>query len=258
MLFKFTSYINFLIKSTNRHGVHSPFVFDLVEKCFNKKTDKNLFKRWLKNKTDLLNNPEQIDVTDFGAGSKVFKSNLRKVSAITKVAGISNPRAKLLIRLVQYFNPTSILEVGTSLGLATTALALGNQKSSIITLEGCPETARIANLQFQKNQFNTIKIIVGDFSSTLHNTLNNNTFDFIFFDGNHTKQATINYFVLALNSIHNNSVLVFDDIHWSIGMEEAWNYIQNHPKVTVTIDTYQWGLVFFRKEQAKEHFILRV
>jgi hypothetical protein len=41
-------------------------------------------------------------------------------------------------------------------------------------------------------------------------------------------------------------------------MEEAWNIIKEHSLVTVTIDVFQWGIVFFRREQPKEHFIIRV
>ena len=61
-----------------------------------------------------------------------------------------------------------------------------------------------------------------------------------------------------LPTITNESIWIFDDIHWSDDMEEAWEIIKNHPKVTVTIDTFQWGIVFFREEQKKEHLAIRV
>ena len=80
----------------------------------------------------------------------------------------------------------------------------------------------------------------------------------IYFNGNHSKQATLDYFELLLPTTTNESVWIFDDIHWSIGMEAAWEIIKSHPNVTVSIDTFQWGLVFFRTEQPKEHFVIRV
>lgn len=128
MFFKLQSYLQFLAKSTNQHGVHSPFVFDLITKCFyKKKTTKksNLFKKY---KLDLLKNKNTIKVTDFGAGSTIFSSDERQISKIAKVAGISNKRANLLIRLTEYFQPENCLEIGTSLGLATSSMAIGNQK----------------------------------------------------------------------------------------------------------------------------------
>ena len=83
------------------------------------------------------------------------------------------------------------------------------------------------------------------------------TYNLIYFDGNHSKKATLEYFELLLPTLTNDAVWIFDDIHWSKDMEEAWEIIKNHSKVKVTIDTFQWGIVFFRKEQEKEHFVIR-
>ncbi len=260
MFDQFKSYISFLIASTNQHGIHSPFIYDLVTKCFysNQKILTQQFNQIHKYQQSLLKNKQTINVTDFGAGSRVFNSNTRRISAIAKNAGISNKRAKLLVKIVQYFNPRNILEIGTSLGIGTACLSIGNPKSKITSLEGCPETAKIAKEQFNKFHLNNIDIKIGDFKSTLPKALYNKKYDLIYFDGNHQKEATIKYFELCLPSVHNDSVFIFDDIHWSKGMEDAWNYIKDHNKVTVSIDTFQWGIVFFRKEQPKEHFVIRV
>lgn len=251
----FKSYLKFLWKSTNAHGVHSPFVFDLVWKCFYDKTDYVEYKILENYRNSLLQNKNTIEVTDFGAGSRVFKSNRRAISKIAQNAGISSKEAQLLFRIVNYFKPSTILEIGTSLGLATSALALGKQ--NITTLEGCKETAKVAQLKFQKFNFN-VNSIVTEFTNHLKTyNLQPTTYDLIYFDGNHSKEATLNYFELLLPTISNETVWIFDDIHWSEGMEEAWEIIKKHPKVTVTIDTFQWGIIFFRKEQVKEDFIIR-
>lgn len=253
------AYIKFLWHSKNEHGVHSPFVFDLITKCFYDKKQKTAYSVLKKYRTDLLQNKNTIEVTDFGAGSRVFKSNTRQISKIAQTAGITSKRAELLYRMVNYFQPSTVLEIGTSLGLATSALSLGNLNGKIITLEGCPETSAIAKNQFSLFQLNNITSVVTEFSSYLNNsTLQNATFELIYFDGNHSKKATLTYFELLLPTITNDSVWIFDDIHWSADMEEAWEIIKNHPKVKVTIDTFQWGFVFFRMEQEKEHFIIRV
>lgn len=259
MFFQIKSYLKFLWNSKNEHGVHSPFVFDLVTKCFYDKESKPAYKVLTESRNSLLENKNTIEVTDFGAGSKVFKSNARQISKIAKTAGISQKRAELLFRITDYFQPSSILEIGTSLGLATSALALGAEKAKILTLEGCPNTMAMAKNQLQLFKFNNVELVVTEFSEyfkTQHPTPK--TQDLIYFDGNHSKTATLDYFELLLPTITNESVWIFDDIHWSAGMEEAWGIIKKHPKVTVTIDTFQWGLVFFRREQEKEHFIIRV
>ncbi|MFY7740980.1 MAG: O-methyltransferase [Flavobacterium sp.] len=258
MLHIIKSYLTFLWNSKNQHGVHSPFVFDLVTKCiYDKKTYQEYYV--LKNyRNSLLQNKNTIEVTDFGAGSRVFKSNTRAINQIAKNAGVSSIRAELLFRIVNYFQPKNILEIGTSLGLATSALAMGNKNGKNVTLEGCPNTINQCQLQLQKFNINNVECINTKFEDYLktHN-LKLTTYDLIYFDGNHSKKATLDYFELLLHTITNDSIWIFDDIHWSKDMEKAWEIIKNHPKVKVTIDTFQWGIVFFRTEQEKEHFVIR-
>lgn len=269
MLHIIKSYLKFIWNSKNEHGVHSPFVFDLVTKCFYDKKTKPEYKILKNYRNSLLQNKKTIEVTDFGSGSRIFKSTTRQISKIAQTAGISPKRAQLLYRIVNYFQPENILEIGTSLGLATSTLSLGtrakgelseaNNKSKITTLEGCPNTMAMAINQCQLQNLNNINFINTQFESYLKNChLSTVNYQLIYFDGNHSKQATLDYFELLLPTITNETVWIFDDIHWSTGMEEAWEIIKKHPKVKVTIDTFQWGIVFFRFEQEKEHFIIRV
>ncbi len=162
MLFQIKSYLQFLWNSKNEHAVHSPFVFLLVTKCFYDRKPKPEYSILFNYRKSLLNNKNTIEVMDFGAGSKVFKSNTRKISKIAKTAGISRKRAELLFRITNYFQPApsnseqakqSILEIGTSLGLATSALALGSDNAKITTLEGCPETISVATNQCKLQNF---------------------------------------------------------------------------------------------------------
>ena len=259
MLHILKSYINFIWNSKNEHGVHSPFVFDLVTKCFYDKTKFSEYTVLKQYRNSLLENKNNIEVTDFGAGSRVFKSNTRQISKIAQTAGISPKRAELLFRIVNYFQPETILEIGTSLGLATSALLVGNTSSKLITLEGCPNTQKQCQLQLQKLNINNVECINTEFSTYLKNfQLQSSNFQLIYYDGNHSEKATLEYFELLLPTITNTSVWIFDDIHWSAEMENAWEIIKKHPKVKVTIDTFQWGMVFFRTEQEKEHFVIRV
>jgi predicted O-methyltransferase YrrM len=231
----------------------------LITGCFYDKKIKPEYQILKSYRKSLLENKNYIEVTDFGSGSRVFKSNTRQISKIAKTAGITQKRAELLFRITNYFQPDSILEIGTSLGLATSALALGNDNAKIITLEGCPETISVATNQCELQNFKNIEFITTEFSRFFENSqLQSSNFKLIYFDGNHSKKATLDYFKVLLPTITNDSVWIFDDIHWSAAMVEAWEYIKTHPKVTVTIDTFQWGLVFFRREQEKEHFVIRV
>jgi len=258
MLFQLRSYLKFLIKSSNQHGVHSPFVFDLVRYCFYDTNYKPWYDQLKKYKYLLIKNKSTIVIEDFGAGSKRLENKQRKVSKIAKNAGITFKRAKLLGRLTAYLQANKILEIGTSLGISTASLHLSNPKTTITTLEGCRATAQIAKDSFDKFNFKNINMVLGNFNETLPKVIEDKTYDLIYFDGNHQKEPTINYFEQCLEHIHNDSVFIFDDIYWSKGMQEAWQYIKDHSKVTISIDTFYWGIVFFRKEQEKEHFTIRM
>ncbi len=254
MWYQIFAYFKFLVKSSNQHGVHSPFVYDLITKCFYDKTTKDHYKTIQQYRDELLQNNTEIEVKDFGAGSRVFSSNKRKVSAIAKNAGITKKRAQLLARLIPYLDIKKCLELGTSLGIGTIAM---KNAIDVYTVEGCPKTAKIAEEQLRNYKMNNVSISIAAFEKILPQLMNE-LFDLIYVDGNHQKKATLSYFEQLLKTAHNDTVFIFDDIHWSKDMTEAWEIIKKHPKVTVTIDTFFWGFVFFRKEQVKEHFIVRV
>ncbi len=253
-----TSYIKYWFTAKTKYSIHSPFVYHLVSEVLAKKTPKEIRQKLDTYRMSLSKDTNQIHVTDFGAGSRVFTSNIRSVQAIAKYAGISRHKSDILQKLVAYFKPENILELGTSLGIGTAAMAIAYPNTQITSLEGCPETAKIANKYLSNFQFNSCRIIIGEFSAQLPKILSNQTFDLMYFDGNHQKEATIQYFESCLPQVHNNTLCIFDDIHWSKGMEEAWKYIIHHPRTTVCIDLYHVGLVFFRKEQEPQNFIIKI
>jgi len=250
-----TSYLKFLLSATNQHGVHSPFIYNFVTKCLYDKSRYSDYDKLVAYRNALLRNNDTIEVKDFGAGSRTFKSNKKSTSQMVKISGTPLKRAKLFYRLSQYFKPKNTLELGTSLGIATQALAIGCSDNQITSIEGCPNTSLYSKTQLAPCK--TIKIITGEFKNTIP-TLKEDYFDFIFFDGHHSKEATLHYFEMLLHKAHNDSVFIFDDIYWSKGMTEAWESIKAHEAVTVTVDTFYLGFVFFRKEQAKEHFKIRI
>lgn len=236
--------------------MHSPFVYGLVTNCFNDKTKYPEYEILKSHRKALRSDTSMVEMKDFGQGSRVFKGNARKVSAVVKNAGMKKKRQKLLFRLAKYFKSETVLELGTSLGLGTVALSLSNEFSAIHTVEGCPNTLSKAQEYFEKFNLHNIQIHQELFSEFLENT--STQFDLIFIDGDHNGERTLGYFNSLLKKVHNNSVIIFDDIYWSKDMTAAWQKIIANEKVTVSIDTFQWGLVFFRKEQSKQHFVIRL
>jgi predicted O-methyltransferase YrrM len=207
----------------------------------------------------LLADKRIIEVTDFGAGSRALgKTNSRSISDIAKHSLKPAKYGQLLYRLVNFFQPETIVELGTSLGVTTSYLAAPVKNAQVITFEGCPNIAGIARDTFKRFGLRNIQQVEGNLDVTLPDELVRlNKIDFAFLDGNHRLEPTLRYFNQCLGLAHESSVFVLDDIHWSEEMEQAWEQIKAHPRVMLTVDLFSVGLVFFRTNQPKQHFWLR-
>ncbi|RFZ92091.1 class I SAM-dependent methyltransferase [Mucilaginibacter conchicola] len=244
--------------SKNRHGLHSPFVYKLVDEVIYDKTEKPAYTTVEQERDKLLVDDSYITVTDLGAGSHVNNNKQKKVSDITLNALKPPKLAKLLYRLAAFAKPNNIIELGTCLGITTLYLREAAPEARLYTLEGCPETAGVAKSVFSKAGVTGINVITGNFDDTLPGVLDGEEkLDLVYIDGNHQYDATIRYFDWCLPKVHEGSMLIFDDIYWSDGMKKAWAEIKNHPQVTATVDLFWIGLVFFKPGQAKEHFKIR-
>ena len=258
-LFQLLAYLRFWLRSGNAHGLHSPFVFGLYTAVVRHTGTFGAYSTIEERRQQLLNSPASISVTDFGAGSHTGAGRQRRVADIARTAAKPPQLAQLLFRLVNYFRPATILELGTSLGLTTAYLAAADSRHQVVTFEGCPNVATVARETFATLGLGNINIIKGNIDDTLAPALSALAapVDFVFFDGNHRYEPTLRYFELCLTHRTNESVFVFDDIHWSSEMEQAWEAIKVHPEVTMTVDLFYIGLVFFRQNQPKQHFWLR-
>lgn len=254
-----TDYVLHRLKAKNRHGVHSPFVYRLIDDVIYDFRAKKVYSEIEVIRNGLINDMRIITVTDLGAGSHVNNNRQKKISDIARNALKPPKLAQLLYRLVADLKPGNIIELGTCLGTTTLYLQKAAPEAKVHTLEGCPETARIAKETFNNGGISSVEPTVGNFDDTLPGIIDNlPQLDFVFVDGNHQKEATIKYFEWCLPKVHENTMLIFDDIYWSKGMKEAWAQIKAHPQVTVTVDLFWIGLVFFKPGQAKEDFLVKI
>lgn len=239
--------------------MHSPFVFEFITKVLNDKTGYPEYVRVESLRKQLLNDDTVLNVEDFGAGSAVSKTDQRTVSSIAKSAAKSKKLGQVLFRIIRFYQPSNILELGTSLGITTSYLALGKADATVITMEGSKEIAQVAKRNLGNLEIRNTEIIEGNFDNTLSSIISGlSSVDFGFIDGNHRKEPTERYFRQLLSKTNNDSILVFDDIHWSTEMEAAWQTIKDHEAVRCTIDLFFIGLVLFRKEfKEKQQFVIR-
>lgn len=248
-------YLLYLPRCVKLRDIRPPFVSQIHRELFKEKTKYYAFDEIESIRAKLLLTKKELTIKDLGAGSTVHKSNRRSVQAIARTSLKPAKTAQLLFRFVYKFKPTSIIELGTCLGITSAYLAKANPKGHLLTLEGSQELAQVAKINFAKLEVRNYTQVEGNFDNTFEKCLIQvGKADFIYFDGNHRKEPTLGYFELALNFATEESIFVFDDIYWSKEMTEAWKIIKRHPKVTVTIDCFAMGFVFFKKDQAKEHF----
>lgn len=250
-------YLQYLALSNSRHGTHSPFVFAFAENVLYKKVDHPLFYDIELVRQRMLSSSIKIQVEDFGAGGQ--KKYAKPLSELVANAAKNSKYAKLLHRIVAAIQPQFAIELGTNFGISAMYQAAAMHQGSLFSIEGSSKIAEIARYNIEKTGLNSIiQVIDGTFDNTLPVVLSQIPHvDYAFLDGNHQKDATLRYFDILYPKLHNNSVLVFDDIRWSEGMKEAWQIICKDPRVTVSIDLFFLGIVFFRREQVKEHFVLR-
>ncbi|MFN8291768.1 MAG: class I SAM-dependent methyltransferase [Chitinophagaceae bacterium] len=241
------------------HGIHSPFVYTFLTKVMNDKTVYPEYGKAEELRKQLLADKRVLTIEDMGAGSSVTGSDRRTVAAIARYAAKSKKIGQLLFRMIRYYQPQHIIELGTSLGITTSYLALARPTSSLITMEGAAEVAGVARANFVRLQLQNVLLEEGNFDNTLPRVLAGTaTVDFVFIDGNHRQEPTERYFQWLLKKCSNDTILVFDDIHWSREMEAAWETIKGNPSVRCTIDLFFIGIVLFRQEfHEKQHFTIR-
>ncbi len=254
------SYLVYLAKAKTRYKVHSPFVFDLVEKVLKDKTKYPEYRKIETYKKNISKSKTVIETVDFGARARgqQYAVSMKKVGDIVRQRSQQRNQARLLFRLSRYFRPQNILEFGTAAGISTAYIKSPVPESKMISMEGCANLADVAATNLKKMKIKNLEISIGDFDVILPKVLQQfKKLDFVFFDGNHRKGPTLDYFNRCLELAHEGTLFIFDDIHWSKGMEEAWNTIKKDERLSISIDVFWFGLAFFRKGVEKQDFILK-
>jgi predicted O-methyltransferase YrrM len=253
-LYQLKEYVrHFWVAKRNGHGVHSPFVYALCENVFYSQERFYDFDNLHKVRLKLLNDATLLEAENFGAGSRTFSSSRRKVSDIA-ARGISTPQqSELLYRLGNYIGVTTSIELGTSIGLNALYLGSQNPMGKVFSIEGSSAFSDYAKTLARKERITNIQFLNGDFNDLLSDTIKRaNGTTLVYIDGDHTYEATINYFEMLLPLAKDQNVFVFDDIYWSDEMTKAWKEISAHPAVRLSIDTFYSGYLFFQKDMREK------
>ena len=254
-MFQIFSFLLYWLKRVDQHSLHSPFVFQFFTEVIRSPYHKNssiesIRKALRKSKAD-------IKVKDFGAGSRVSNNNIKSIGSIAKHASTPSKFSRLLSKAIDHFGYTEILELGTSLGINTLYLSQ-TKEVNITTFEGDPIIAGLATSHFEKLGRENIEVIIGNIDQTLPDVLKRSKqIDLVYIDANHRYEPTLRYFESLLPLLHERSLVVIDDIHWSKEMNEAWGVIKDRTEVSLSIDLFEAGLLFFDPNIEKSDYILK-
>ncbi len=259
-------YINWLLKAKTRHGIHSPFVYHFLENCLYADKDDKAFDLIEDERKKLIRSREKIHYFDPGAGSRVTKT-LQPATKVSRRVGsialksLQKPKyCRLFHRMVMYLNAKDILELGTCFGITTAYIGLPDksQQISVDTIEGADSIANIAESVFKKINLSNIHLHKGLFDQILPELLiDDKNYDIAFIDGDHKGESLLKYFDIIVKHISQHGVIVIDDIRWSESMFNAWNSIIDKPEITISLDLFKLGLVFFEPGTSKENFSIR-
>jgi predicted O-methyltransferase YrrM len=254
------SFLKHIFLAKDEHSLHSPFLFSFYNNTVECKTKPEETPQIEALRSSLKKGRSIIEITDFGAGSRWYKSNRRSIASIAKTSEKPQKWQLVLYRILNvYFHNSTVVELGTSLGITTSYLSVANSTNQIITFEGCPEIASVARQNFERLALSNVSLNIGNIDQTLPEYIKGiSKIGLIFFDANHRYEPTLRYFKLCLEKIEEDSIFIFDDIYWSKEMRKAWEEIKEHEAVRQTLDFYQIGIVMFRKTQPKQHFRLRI
>lgn len=259
-IFAARQFVSYFAKARTVYNTHSPFLYELTQQVLEDDRHYYAFDELEALRKKMLQVETQMEFVDFGAGSRnLGKKNTRKIKDVARTSLISPLKAQWMFRLINFLKPKNILEIGTSLGLSALYMQSAALNAQLVTLEGNPDSANIARKNFSIFPYaKKISIEIGKFEDTLQPTLKKmGQVDFVFMDGNHRQEPTLAYFEQIRPFLSEKSVIILDDIYWSEGMTAAWNQLKNDSQVTVSVDMYHFGILFFRKEnKEKEHHIL--
>jgi predicted O-methyltransferase YrrM len=249
------SYIHHRLTARGAHKLHSPFVFDFYNRVIRGEQVPEAAQQIENSRREYLQDKRIIQVTDFGAGSRKMRSDVRRICDIARHALKPKPQGRFLYRLLDYTHAGRVLELGTSLGVTTAYLASGAEH--VTTVEGSDAIHQQAVLLFQRLGMSHVQAVCSSFSDFLDTPEGRQHYNVVFIDGHHTHQATLDYYQRLMAMPEPPDIIVFDDIYWSAGMTKAWKEIQADRKTGITLDVFYFGIVFLKREQALEHFKLR-
>ncbi|MGH7824566.1 MAG: O-methyltransferase [Candidatus Binatia bacterium] len=146
----------------------------------------------------------------------------------------------------------TILELGSSAGISGCYLASARDCHRFITVEGSSELAKLAETHLSRvaRNFEVVNASFTDALDRIFPTLRHGV-DMAYIDGDKQKHALCRSFERLAPHLNNGSVVVFDDIHWSSEMWEAWQVLRRWKGFSHAITAGRFGVCFWTGDRAE-------
>lgn len=255
----YVQYFLHLLRARSRYHVHSPWVYELIVQALRHPAFDPSCIPIEQLRRQLLHDRRTIRIQDYGAGSHIHKRDIRSIQSLARHAAKPPVLARILFQLCRMLQPAMVIELGTSLGITTAYLAKAAPQAHVITVEGSESIAQEATKNFQQLRLQHIQLMPSTFEEAIPAILSQLQHPFLLFvDGDHRYDTTLQYVQAFLPYLHHDSCIVVDDIHWSRGMEKAWETLLSDQRVNLSIDLFFLGMLFNRNGRFQpEHFRLR-
>lgn len=254
MWFIVKSYFWYWLTAKRNLSSFSPFILNFSKNILSREINPVLDYKIKSLRQFYLQENKDLPKEDYGAGSKTSNlTNTINTMTLVREVAIPSKYGVVLYNLVRYYNIKLALELGTSLGIGSAYLSA----AKVTTIEGNSSLANYTRQALLNHEIESVKVINAKFDEVLEDLITHNKFGLIFIDGNHTYESTLAYFDAILKKEHSSKILIFDDIHWSAGMNKAWKEIKANKNVTKSIDLFKFGIVFIHfKEEQKEDIVI--
>ena len=239
--------LQFYLKAADSkgHGTHSPFVYQFITEVLN--DDRHFYPyeeiSFLLN--DLRNDKRKINYNGQDATIATIADKL-----------LTQKYNQLLFRMVEFYKPSYILEVGSSLGITTAFLAAPNQNNLVYTIDSNQHLALIAQQTLKQLNLDNVTILTADNHSL--NTIANyeRKYGLILF--NISLEDSLDIFTSLETLINEESIIVVTGINKNLNNKLSWEKIKEQRTITMSIELFEMGFLFFRKEiLKKQHFKVR-
>jgi predicted O-methyltransferase YrrM len=257
-LFRCTSTLRWYLRARTRYDVHSPFLSEFVREVYHDDRHYHAFTRIKQVRRYWSKRSDKIALQSLGAESKTTRRQRRSAASLVRTNAIGAAEGRFLFRLALWLRPEKIIELGTNAGISTLYLHLPDQRTPLDTVEGNPAVAALAAETLQQvrvsKKLHTYTATFSEWLATRPPTPPHKLLAFI--DGDHRYQPTLDYVARLLTKANDDSIIIVADIHWSPGMERAWDKLKQHERVTASVDTYHFGLLFLRPSLNGPHLTL--